>query len=184
MSTASNQQLVTAQELRRMPDAGPCELIEGKLRRLRYCGHLHGWIVVRVSCLLGDHVKKEGTRGAYLGRPGFLIARDPDTVRTPDVGLVRRARAPEDPDDFYPGPPDLAVEVVDWEDRIREVDEKAKAWLDAGAQMVWVVWPNNRTITVYRPGARPVTLRQQDTLEGGDVLPGFQCRVAEVFADE
>jgi Uma2 family endonuclease len=77
----------------------------------------------------------------------------------------------------------LAVEVVSPNDRVKEVNDKAKAWLDAGTTLVWVVWPDTRSVTVHRAGQKPATLREQDTITGEDVLPGFQCTVAEFFGD-
>ena len=82
---------------------------------------------------------------------------------------------------FWPGAPDLAVEVVSFDDRPREVAEKARAWLAAGARLVWVANPKSRTVDVYRPGADVETLTASEQLIGGDVLPGFACPVAEVF---
>ncbi len=64
----------------------------------------------------------------------------------------------------------------------REAAEKAAVWLAAGALMVWNVFPKTRTITVHRPGAEPLTLSEDETLDGGEVVPGFRCRVGEVFA--
>ena len=82
---------------------------------------------------------------------------------------------------YWPGPPDLAVEVVSPTDTVAEVDDKVKAWLDAGAMMVWVVNPRWRSVTVYRSAANIKTLTENEDLSGEDVVPGFRCRVAEIF---
>jgi Uma2 family endonuclease len=79
------------------------------------------------------------------------------------------------------GSPDLVVETLSPTDRISEVEEKVAAWLAGGARLVWVVSPKLRTITVYRSLTDIVTLTAKDTLGGGDVVPGFQMNVAEVF---
>ncbi len=78
--------------------------------------------------------------------------------------------------------PDLAVEVVSPGDTAREVDEKVRAWLEAGTAMVWVVDPKWRTVSVYRPAADVRTRTENDELDGGDVLPGFRGRVGEIFS--
>jgi Uma2 family endonuclease len=68
-------------------------------------------------------------------------------------------------------------------DRLADVDSKTQAWLAAGTAMVWVVWPDPRTVLVHRPGQPPRILHDQDAITGEEVLPGFQCAVAEFFDD-
>ena len=126
---------------------------------------------------------KDHGLGTVLGaETGFTLSRDPDTVRVPDIAFIRRDRLPvELPEGYWPAAPDLAVEVVSPNDTIREVDEKAKAWLAAGTMMVWVVNPAWHTVTVYRSATDIKTLTEDDELTGDDVLPGFRCRIAEIF---
>jgi Uma2 family endonuclease len=135
----------------------------------------------RLRRLIADYAEPRDLGATYGADTGFRIARDPDTVLAPDVAFVSRDRLPESQDGYYEGPPDLAVEVVSPNDRVRTVEDKAAAWLAAGARAVWVVWPNTRTVTVHRPGRKPHTLREEDTLTGEDILPGFACPVAKVF---
>jgi len=115
--------------------------------------------------------------------PGFLIARDPDTLRVPDISFIRKDRLSNAPpkEVFWPGAPDLAVEVVSPGDTIREIDEKAKAWLAAGTRMVWVVNPAWRNVTVYHSPSDIKTLSEDADLTGEDVVPGFRCRVGDIF---
>lgn len=82
---------------------------------------------------------------------------------------------------YWPGAPDLAVEVVSPGDRYGEVAEKVAAWLAAGTQMVVVVEPPQRTV-VHRADGVTRTLREGDVLEGGEVVPGWKVPVAELFA--
>jgi len=172
---------ITAEELLDMAMDQPCELVEGQLRMMTPAGHWHAEIASRLVRLIGDHVERSDLGATYSGDPGFRLSRDPDTVLAPDGAFVSRERLPESQDGYYEGPPDLAVEVVSPNDRVRTVEDKAAAWLAAGARAVWVVWPNTRTVTVHRPGRKPRTLREEDTLTGEDVLPGFVCPVAKVF---
>ncbi len=81
-----------------------------------------------------------------------------------------------------PYPPDLAVEVVSPGDRAEEVYGKVREYLDAGARLVWVVWPRHRAVTVYTLDGQVRERREGDALDGDDVLPGFRVRVAELFA--
>jgi Uma2 family endonuclease len=96
---------------------------------------------------------------------------------------VRRERIPEAgiPRGFWPGAPDLAVEVVSPGDTYTEVEEKVHDWLNAGTRMVLVLNPRTRTVAVYTSHTDVVRLTESDTLDGGDVLPRFTCRVAELF---
>ena len=85
------------------------------------------------------------------------------------------------PEKHVPFAPDLAVEVVSPSDRPADVAEKVEAWLAAGTRMVWVVEPANRTLTLHAPGAAEQTLTDQDMLDGGEILPGFSCKVGDFF---
>lgn len=134
---------------------------------------------------MGSHVRQNRLGKIFSAGTGFLLSRDPDTVRARDIAFVHKDRLPAElPEDaFWPGPPDLAVEVVSPGDTFREVDEKVQAWLESGALMVWVVNPKWRTVSVYRPGPDIKTLTENDELTGEDVLGGFRCRVGEIFAN-
>ncbi len=168
-----------------MPDDGHrYELVAGELRKMTPAGWRHGTVAGHLHALLGPHVIAEGL-GQVLGAdPGFLLARDPDTVRAPDIAFIRKERLEGDlPEEaFWPGSPDLAVEVVSPGDTTGEVDEKVGSWLEGGARMVWLVNPKWRSVTVYRSATDIRTLTENDELDGGDVVPGFRCRVGEIFA--
>ena len=112
---------------------------------------------------------------------GFLLSRDPDAVRAPDLAFIRADRS-DLSDGYYPGAPDLAVEVLEPVDRPDYVREKVAEWLEAGTRAVWVVDPHARRVTIHEPRGEPRVFGDSDTLPGGDVLPGFALAVAEVFA--
>jgi len=107
---------------------------------------------------------------------------NPDTVRAPDAAFVRSGRPEASYRGFYPGAPDLAIEVLSPDDRPGYVREKVAEWLEAGARAVWVVDPRIRTVTVHQPRRKPKRLGEDDTLRGGAVLPGFELPVAAIFA--
>jgi Uma2 family endonuclease len=134
--------------------------------------------------ILGRFVEEHQLGRMFMAETGFLIARDPDTVRAPDIAFIRSDHLPDDEprETYWPGAPDLAVEVVSPGDTVGEVGEKVRDWLDAGSMAVWVVDPRAQTITVYRSPTDIDILTVKDELEGGDVVPGFRCAVAEVFA--
>jgi len=146
-------------------------------------GSQHGRITSRVCIRLGRFVEENALGVVMTADPGFHIARDPDTVRAPDVAFVSAQRAIE-PDlaGFYPGPPDLAVEVVSPSDRAGEVVAKAEEWLAAGCRVVWVIDPPKKTIAIYRQHTEAIVLNAADRLDCPELLPGFGVPVAEVFA--
>lgn len=176
--------LVTAEQLLRMPDDG-CrrELVAGEVRTMAPPGWKHGAVEFLVAGLLRDYLKDQHLGMVLVGDPGFLLARDPDTVLAPDVAFIRNEHIPPElsAEGYWPGPPDLAIEVVSPGESARMAQEKARAWLDAGSAMVWALHPARRTVTVYRHGAGSETLTEADHLEGQDLLPGFRCPVADLF---
>jgi Uma2 family endonuclease len=182
MSTTT--QLTTAEELLSMPDDGfRYELVEGELRRMSPAGHSHGRIGMVLALALGNYVRDKKLGSIYLAETGFKLKTNPDTVRAPDVSFIRQERVEQvgDTEGFWPGAPDLAIEVNSPGDRVGEVEEKVQEWLDADTKLVWVVSPKLRVVTVYRSLTDISTLTEKDTLDGGDVVPGFQFPVAELF---
>ena len=184
MSTTETK-LMSAEELLQMPDDGfRYELIEGELRRISPAGDEHGRVGIALLVPLGSYVMKNKLGALYLAETGFLIKTKPDTVRAPDIAFVRMERIRKEPKvkSYRHGAPDLAVEVVSPGDRVNQIDQKVTEWLKAGASMVWIINPKPKTITVYRSLTDIITLTEKDTLEGGEVVPGFQIPVAEIFA--
>ncbi|MFL6282221.1 MAG: Uma2 family endonuclease [Pyrinomonadaceae bacterium] len=174
----------TANELFEMPDDGfRYELVKGELRKMSPSGWEHGEVVVNITLLLGRHVKINKLGSCGGAETGFKIASDPDTVRAPDLAFVSRERRPEGDarKKYFVGAPDLAVEVVSPGDTRREVDEKVEDWLEAGARAVWVINPKRRSVTVYRSLTDVTRLLEADELGGGEVVPGFRCKVSEIF---
>jgi Uma2 family endonuclease len=175
---------MTADDLWRLPNDGMRhELVKGVLHTMPPAGFEHGAVGINLTLPLGAHVKTNELGVVVAAETGFLIATNPDTVRAPDIGFVRqdRIQAAGIPRSYWPGAPDLAVEVVSPNDTVFEVDDKVQEWLTAGASLVWVVNPRQRTVTVYRPGANPVILTTSDTLDGLQVVPGFSMPVANIF---
>jgi len=136
-----------------------------------------------LHALLARHVFEHKLGKVFLAETGFLLAQDPDTIRAPDIAFIHKDHLPAAPpkEAFWPGAPDLAVEVVSPADTFNDVHEKVKTWLDAGATAVWVVNPKGRNVTVYRSATDIKTLTEDDELSGEDAVPGFRCRVGEIF---
>jgi len=183
--STTETRLVTADELLMMPDDGfRYELVKGELRQMSPAGHDHGRIVMELAVPLGQYVKSKKLGKIYAAETGFLIQTDPDTVRALDIAFLRQERVAEvgRSKGYWVGAPDLAVEVISPSDTVGEVEEKVEEWLEAGTRLVWVVSPKLQTVTVYRSLNDIATLTEKDTLEGGEVVPGFQIPVAEIFA--
>jgi len=175
---------VTAEQLYWMPDDGlRYELVEGELRKMSPSGWKHGAVVGLLHGWLAQHIEENQLGMIFGAETGFLLTRDPDTVRAPDIAFIQLAHLPADdpPEAFWPGPPDLAVEVLSPGDRPAEVAEKVAAWLAAGTMGVWVVDPGSRTVTVHRSATDSSRLSQEDPLDGEQLLPGFRRRVGELF---
>jgi Uma2 family endonuclease len=182
MATAN--QLITAEALLRMPDDGyRYELVRGELRKMAPAGHLHGRIAINVTTPLDQYVRTHSLGSVYAAETGFKLASNPDVVRAPDVAFIRRERVEEvgDIEGYWPGAPDLAVEVISPSDTYSDVQEKVFDWLEAGTRMVILVMPRKRTITIYRSLTDITILTEHDTLDGGEVVPGWQIPVRELF---
>lgn len=179
---ATIETITTADQLLAAGDIGRCELVRGELIMMSPAGSEHGWIVVNITMPLATFVKQHSLGRVFGAETGFRIGRDPDTVRAPDVAFVAARRIGDKlAKGFFPGPPDLAVEVLSPDDRAGEVLAKVQDWLAAGCQVVWVVDPRTRTVTVYRSPSEIVILGAAETLDGGALLPGFSVAVGELF---
>jgi Uma2 family endonuclease len=182
--------LMTAEELFAMPDhGGDYELVNGELRvsgQLQVgepAGVWHGSIAMDLGGELRSYARAERL-GLVMTETGFLIRRDPDTVRAPDVAFIGAARVPdlERGERYFDGAPDLAAEIVSPGDSASEIEEKVWDYLASGVRLVWLVYPRSRTVVVWTPDGAGRTLRGDDALDGADVLRGFRLPLAELFA--
>src|SRR5215213_1063335 len=183
--SSTTTKLVTADELLVMPDDGfHYELVKGELKRMSPTGEEHGSITMALASPLYQYVKLNRLGRVYAAETGFKLESNPDTVRAPDIAFVssERIEAAGRVQGYRSGAPDLAVEVLSPGNTKREMAEKVEAYFAAGARLVWIVNPKSKTITVYRSLTDIVTLTEKDTLDGGEVVPGFQISVAEIFA--
>jgi Uma2 family endonuclease len=177
-------QSTTADDLLRMPDDGfRYELVRGELIQMSPAGNKHGRFAANVTGSLTPYVKANKLGAVYAAETGFWLETDPDTVRAPDVAFVSQKRLDEvgDVDGFWPGAPDLVVEVISPSDTYTEVEENFFEWLGAGARMVVVVNPRKRAVTVYRSLTDIKVLTEYDSLGGGDVVPGWTMAVKDLF---
>jgi Uma2 family endonuclease len=163
---------------------GHWELIDGELVEVPAARPKHGRIGGAFVVHVGAYAFSQNLGYVYLSETGFVIAEDPPTLRMPDVSFIRRERLPEerDPEGFFRIPPDLVVEVISPSDRMADVLTKVSMWLEFGVRLVWLVAPESETVTVFRPDREPRTLSGDESLDGEDVLPGFNLPLRQVFA--
>ncbi len=158
------------------------ELVQGVLNKTALAGEEHGEITMALGWRLARFVSEHGLGDVYAAGTGFKLRADPDTVRAPDAAFVSRARLEDAPTGkgFRQGPPDLTVEVVSPNDRPPEVAEKVYEWLLYGAAEVWVLDPERRSVTVYRPG-EDLRMGEGDVLRS-PLLPDWALPLGELFA--
>jgi Uma2 family endonuclease len=176
---------ITADELLHMPENGVrYELVRGELYTMTPPGAEHGRVAATAGLLIGAHARKTGSGVTFAAETGFVLSRDPDTVRAPDAASVSKERTEKigRTVKYWPEAPDLAVEVISPDDTYHEVQDKALEWLRAGTIAVLVLDPPKRTATVYRGQGDAHVHSAEDTLDLSDAVPGFEVAVAELFA--
>lgn len=160
------------------------ELVKGEYIAMAPASAKHGVVTLTIGSMLKDYVRKNKLGLTFAAETGFILARNPDTVRGADASFISASRIPPEgvPETgYWPLAPDLAVEVVSPGDASDAVQEKVEEYINAGTRLVWVVYPKKLRVMVYRSLSEVKVLREEDTLSGEDVLPGFTCKVREIF---
>lgn len=180
------EKLMTAEELLRLPrppTGERYELVKGALITMSPPGAVHGRFATLLASFLQSFARTRRL-GEVLVETGFRLATDPDTVLAPDVSFISSARIPATglPEGYFPGAPDLAIEIVSPGDLDEEVQAKVAAYLQSGSKLVWVLRPKRRTVTVHHPDGTARTLGVNDTLSGESLLPDFSLPLRELFS--
>ncbi len=161
------------------------ELIEGVIYEMPPAGEEHGSDAGNFFGFIWTYVRAHDLGRLTTAETGYIVHTDEngkDTILAPDVGFISKARASAVPSKKYARlAPDLAVEVVSPNDKASEIHIKVNQYLRYGTKMVWVAYPATRTVVVHTP-AGAQTLTENDTLDGGDVLPGFTLAIREIFS--
>jgi Uma2 family endonuclease len=177
--------LMTVEDLDRLGgEERTIEIFDGIPQEHRGVSARHGYLGFNLGLALGNYALPLGLGVFFSSETQFVLSRDPDTVVKPDIAFIRAERMPllVDHNRISRIPPDFAVEIVSPTDRRAAVDDKIRRYQAAGVPLLWYVDPARRTVTVYALGAEPVGMREGDTLDGGEVFPGFTLAVAEIFA--
>jgi Uma2 family endonuclease len=182
MSTTT---ILTADDLLALPTGmgKRYELVAGELRVMSPAGWEHGQIVANVSDLLGAFIRQRKLGRWFGAETGFLLKREPDTVRAPDFAYIANEHLPKNnpSEAYWPGAPDLAVEILSPGDTAGEIAEKVEEWLAAGCAAVWVVDPKLKTATIYRSRTDVEIRTTGETLVGDPPVLGFSCPIDELF---
>lgn len=178
--------MLTAEEFFDLPDpkdGTKLELVRGEV--VAMAGP--GWEHSEAQNNVGFHIKLF-LRDNPIGRVGteavVIVDRDPDSVRGPDVSYYSKERMPLGLRvvKYHDQPPDLCVEVVSPSNTKKELRQKIKEYFFAGVRLVWVVDPEDRSITILAAPDEGRTFYGDVEFDGGDVLPGFRCKVSDLFA--
>lgn len=173
---------LTEAELLALPDDGrKYELVDGRAREVP-TGARHGRIGVRLIRMLGPHADGKGE--LFDSSTGFRMVSG--NIRSPDVSYMMRHRLPEGPlpIGFLDGAPDLAIEIISPSEDEPDMARKVVEYLASGARQVWQIFPETRRVVVYESLDRVRSLGAGEQLDGGDVLPDFHCKVADLMPEE
>ena len=168
------------------PDYADCnsELVVGRVIEMPRPKQVHAYVATQIGVALANYVTSNDLGIVYASEMGYVLARRPsgrDTVRGIDVSFISGERMPDTlAADWVEGAPDLAVEVLSPSNLASDINLKTRQLLDAGAQAVWIVDPATRSVQIHSPQGFTV-LREGDALSGGDILPGFSIKVADIF---
>jgi Uma2 family endonuclease len=184
MMTATLETPDAKQDFPELPDRRGCELIDGEWVE-KNMGAQAAIVGLNVNARIRDHAGAHQLGLAFSSDVGYQIFADkPKRMRKPDGSFIRRGRLPGDkpPRGHLHIPPDLAIEVISPNDLAENIEERIADFLQAGTQLLWVLHPSTRTVYVFRQGGTVSRLTAADDLGGEDVLPGFACRIEELFA--
>ena len=177
-------QLITGEELSRMPDLGPCELVAGRIIPMPPTRYTHGELEVDLGAALQAYARETGRGRVMGGEVGIYIRRDPDTVRGADLFFISHERyARRGSAAYLDVPPELVVEILSPTDRWSDVRDKLGDYLAAGVDIVLIVDPRRKEVLAYRSMTEIQRFSESDTLTAEEILPGFALPVSALFRD-
>jgi Uma2 family endonuclease len=174
----------SGEELGRLPPPWRYEIDQGELVIMAPAGFDHGDRTNWIAHILTGFVEQHRLGKVLSGEVGVYLHRDPDTLRGLDVAFYSQERLVriKDRQGFPDVPPDLAVEVHLPDEH--DMQRKVRQYLDAGVRSVWVVDPRGQVLTQHRPGEPPLVIAGKDDIVQEPVLPGFRCRLKDLFGAE
>lgn len=160
------------------------ELVEGVIVEMPFPNPVHAVILASLTSRITVFAHGNGIGQVVAGDAPFVLVRNPhgqDTVRGLDIAFIAQERMPKPvPSQPFAIAPDLAVEIVSPSNTALDIENKTQQLLKAGTSLIWIVYPDLRSISVHTQ-AGATSLKENDNLSGGDVLPGFEIRVGNIF---
>ncbi len=184
MPVVTLKKLLTAEEfflLPNPPDGSQQELFRGEVITMPPPGALHGVTCSKTDRRLGIFVEDNDRGVVTCNDAGFITGRDPDSVRGPDIAFWSKERLPAVPIGYIEISPDMLVEVLSPSNTSKQIRAKLQEYFARGVRLVWVIAPEDRTLTIYRTPDEGRLLHETATVTGEDVLPGFECRVSDLL---
>ncbi len=179
MSTAT---LITAEEFATMSFDRPCELVRGEIVEMTNPGFRHGNLCFRLALMIGRWMESHSDFDVASNDSGVLVESDPDTVRGPDLLIVRKSKLPPggSPVGHLTFPPDVAIEIRSPSDRSHDVMRKVSLFLAAGVTEVWVIEPDHQRVFIHRDQEETTVFQATDVLTTPQ-LPDFACPLSLLF---
>lgn len=176
------QMTVEEFEIFPFPD-GKVELVRGEPRVMSPAAAPHALVGSNLLRLLLPFVHEHKLGQAFGDGLGYRLPALQNTVRNPDASFVRAHRLPGEglSRGFLALAPDLVVEILSPSEKAWELEEKIEDYQACGTPLIWVIHPERRTVRIITLDTPARWLRGPDTLDGGSVIPGFSCPVAELF---
>ncbi len=182
----STKARLTSEDLWRIsPTDHLIELINGEIVEMPPAGCRHGELIIKLGRRLLEQAERSGIGKVVGGETGFVLnlPYDHERVRGADVAFISNDRLPGGklPEKFLRGAPDLAVEILSPSDSADDIQQKVQDYIKGGARIVWVISPQAKCATVYRPDGSARLVRENESLCGEDVLPGLSIALPELF---
>ncbi len=185
MPEIGQSRLITGEELYRMGDIGPTELVRGEIVHHMPTGHPHGLIENIIGALLYIYLQANKIGYALTGEVGIYTQRNPDSIRAADIAFISNERYQQlSTSGYLDQAPELVIEIMSPSNTWSEIHEKLAEYFGIGVKLVWVVDSQLEQVHVYRAMDNVTLLQKEDTLTGGDVLPGFEAALTEIFIAE
>lgn len=175
--------LLDPDDLLTMPDGDLYELIDG-VPKEKEMGARSSAIAIDLSTMLVNFVKLHRLGRVFGADAGYAcFPARPKTYRKPDASFVAQGRLPDGkiPEGNLTIAPDLAVEVISPRNSYEEVEEKIALYRSAGVKLIWVIRPLTGTAMIHRLDGSADEVAANGSLSGEDVIPGFVCKIAELF---
>ena len=190
--SAAPSVFVTTEQLLRMRPSKKIDrwLFRGELRETKVTrrnpNHCSALIALAFLLSLWLKSRPKPRPRLYGGEIYFRIRQNPDTNVGMDLALAsaKQVATVTKKSSFIEGPPILGVEILSRYDKHQDVMEKIEEYLECGVRVVWIVDPYTQTVIVYRPNSAPMMFNRDQHLTGGPELPGFKCKVIEIFENE